>query len=387
MAYERLMWMEDPLKRVFCGVSVGNRTRRLKTALLHCRGDAWNLHPLAVDALTQPPPDPATGNVGAAISEAILELTRRCEIAACDIEAVGLEGLPHGQLPEDIASSVAERTGITVISGFASRDRASGGRGGPLEPLADWFLFRSARLTRLLIHLGAELRVTYLAANRPASDMVAFDVCSCCDFLDGFARALSQGRYDFDPSGHFGVQGRCCDGLVTKWASHPFLLRSPPKFISHDEFGAAFREDSLAFSSESALSARDVLCSACHFLVQSLAEAIHRWLPPRESLDEVLVSGGGLWNGLLWKLLVESFADKPIARIDKANIPSEARSAAHAALLAFFVTDNLPGHLPNLSGASGPRLLGHITPGSPDNWGRWITNLADTLDVVQTRAA
>jgi anhydro-N-acetylmuramic acid kinase len=387
MAYASLAWNDDGLNRVFAGATLGRRSRRLKTALAHCRGTSWNLRLLAVDAQTQPPPPVEPKRLAEVVSASVLELAERCRTAPTNIEVLGLDGFLTGGHSGPLCAWVAERTGVTVVSGFEHRDVAGGGRGGPLDPLADWFLFRSLKLTRLLIHLGPSLRITVLPAGQAPDEIICFDAGPCCDFLDGLVRDLSQSRYPFDPSGHFAVQGRCSDELVAKWASHPFLLRSPPRFLDDGDFGEEFRKSSLTFAAERGLSARDVLCSASHFVVRSLNESIDRWLPDRDGLDEVLVSGGGLWNGLLWKLMTDSLGSIPVSRIDKLRVPAEARRAVHAAIFAFLAMDNVPGNLPALSGAAGPRILGQITPGSPENWDRWVCNLADAFDEAPGRAA
>jgi anhydro-N-acetylmuramic acid kinase len=198
---------------------------------------------------------------------------------------------------------------------------------------------------------------------------------------------LSQGRHPFDPSGHFAVQGRICEELISKWSSHPFLLRPPPKFLDGAAFTAEICPSSLLFARDKRLSARDVLCSANQFVVRNLQEAIHRFVPQSQSIDEVWVSGGGSWNGFLWKLLADGLAPIPVARTDEAGVPAEARRAIHAALLAFFTMENLPANIPVLSGAAHQRVLGQITPGSRENWDRWVCNLADCFELVSEQAA
>ncbi|MGL4465123.1 MAG: anhydro-N-acetylmuramic acid kinase, partial [Planctomycetia bacterium] len=144
------------------------------------------------------------------------------------------------------------------------------------------------------------------------------------------------------------------------------------------EFGEPFRQASLAFAREQKLTADDVLCTANHFVVRNLRDAVQRL--PGSLVDEVWVAGGGVWNGFLWRLLQDAFAPYALARTDAVGLPGEARRAVHAALLAYFLTDNVPANLPALTGARRPMLLGSLVPGSVRQWDRWVCHLADRLD-------
>lgn len=386
MPLESNGWGAEPAMRVFGGASLSERSGRLKTSLLRCRGESWGLRCLAVDALTLPAPKQVGTELAAAIADALGQLAQHCDVPLAAVDALGLDGLPAGPTGP-LAALVAERTGVTVAAGFSDRDHALGGRGGPLSPLPDWLLFRSSKLYRLLLHLGPTLLVTLLPPAERPSKILCFDAGPCCAFLDGLVCELSQNKVAFDPSGHFAVQGRISEELVNKWMSHPFLLRPPPKFLGSRDFDTSFRQASLAFAREHRLSARDVLCSANQFVVRVLRDALRRFLPSGFTVDEAWVSGGGTRNGFLWKLLRDGLAPLPVARTDEAGIPSEARPAIHAALLAYFTMENLPGNLPALSGAAAARILGQITPGSPENWDRWVCHLADRFDLHHERAA
>src|SRR5262245_844537 len=73
------------------------------------------------------------------------------------------------------AATLAERTGITVVSDFRRRDTEAGGEGAPLVPIADWWLFRSETESRVLLNLGGMANVTWLKKGGTLGDGVAFD--------------------------------------------------------------------------------------------------------------------------------------------------------------------------------------------------------------------
>jgi anhydro-N-acetylmuramic acid kinase len=120
----------------------------------------------------------------------------------------------------------------------------------------------------------------------------------------------------------------------------------------------------------------DLLCTATHFVARSLAGAVRRFLPERMPPDRVLLSGGGVRNGLLWHLLAQQFAPLPLERTDRAGVPFDARKAMEFSLLAALTVDGVPANVTTATGATGARLLGSLTPGSPANWARCLAWMA-----------
>jgi anhydro-N-acetylmuramic acid kinase len=101
----------------------------------------------------------------------------------------------------------------------------------------------------------------------------------------------------------------------------------------------------------------------------------------------VLLTGGGVRNGLLWQRVSQQFGDK-VERADVVGVPALSRNAAAAAVLAALTCDGVSGNLPVLTGATGGRLLGHISPGDNRNWARCAAWLADqTGDYPRTNRA
>jgi anhydro-N-acetylmuramic acid kinase len=100
-------------------------------------------------------------------------------------------------------------------------------------------------------------------------------------------------------------------------------------------------------------------------------------------VERVILTGGGVRNGFLWRLLAERLAPAPIERSDGHGLPAEAKSAVDAAVLAALTLDGQPANVPAATGAGGARLLGRLTPGSPANWARclhWMTSGRDPQD-------
>ena len=123
-------------------------------------------------------------------------------------------------------------------------------------------------------------------------------------------------------------------------------------------------------------SVHDLLCTATHFVARGVADALRRFLPDSRVPNRILLSGGGVRNGLLWRLLEQHWEGIPLEKTDRFGIPADARKALAVGVLAALTVDGVPANVPAATGASGARLLGSLTPGSPANWARCLTWMA-----------
>ena len=71
-----------------------------------------------------------------------------------------------------------------------------------------------------------------------------------------------------------------------------------------------------------------------------------------------------------------SWTDLPHQRLTEIIGDAVNLDALVAALLGMFHIDQLPGNLPNLTGAGSQRILGRLTPGRPSNWRQLIRAMA-----------
>ncbi len=280
-----------------------------------------------------------------------------------------------GELRLGMTAVVAERTGVTTIGDFTASDLAVGGQGGPLAALPDFLLFRHPRESRLLVHLGRSARIVYLpAAARPA-DVVAVEAGPATGLLDSLMRQVTGGRESFDPGGKHAVQGRCLEPLLDRWLGHTALQRRPPRLFTRADFGADFAFHAVEKARELGGTPHDLLCTATAFVARSVALACSRFLPGVRC-DRILLSGGGVRNGLLWRLLDRQFDGLTLERTDAVGVPAAGREASAVAIHAALTLDGVPGNLPSATGAVNSRLLGTFCPGNAENWSRCVAWMA-----------
>ena len=78
--------------------------------------------------------------------------------------------------------------------------------------------------------------------------------------------------------------------------------------------------------------------------------------------DEIYLCGGGAHNTALRRRLAELLAPIPLTLTDDSGIGADWVEAVAFAWLAYQTRHGLPGNLPEVTGAQGPRVLGAIYP-------------------------
>jgi anhydro-N-acetylmuramic acid kinase len=384
--------------RYLIGLASGSGGDGVDAVLLQVEGTGLNLRARPIHVLHRPHPRELRelmARVGTEVRQMSLlhrllgetfaaaarQVADEARFALTQVSCIGCSGHVVGHEPEGrfpsvlelgMPAVVAERTGVTVVSDLRPRDLAAGGQGGPLEPLAERLLFLHAHEHRVRLHLGGLATLVYLPAGARPGDVLGVEAGPCGLFLDGLVRQLSGGREAFDAGGKQAVQGRCMEPLLERWLDHPCLQRPLPRSLPRQAFGEEFVTQTVRMARQKQWNLHDLLCTATHFVARAIALTLRRLLPPGQRLDRVLLSGGGIRNGLLWHLLEQQLAGIPLERTDAHGVPADGLRALTTGVLAALTLDGVPANLPQATGAAGARLLGSITPGSPANWARCV---------------
>ena len=307
----------------------------------------------------------------------------RCALAACaragvdpaTVAAVGSHGQTvwHDPPSNDRRgatlqlgdpATIAEVTGIPVVSDFRTRDVAAGGHGAPLVPWPDRLLFSAADRPRALQNLGGMANVTWLPASSSDDPVLAFDTGPGVALIDTAAELATDGRRTFDADGELAAAGEVDAGLLEQLLQHPFLRRPPPKSTGREVFGSAFVRSLVERRQpRTRRDWNDLIATLTAFTAASVAEAHRRWVLPR-GVNEVFLAGGGALNPVLAAMIAEELAPVPVRDLSELGLDPEAREAACFAVLAWAHLRGLPANEPNATGAAGPRVLGSLTPAS-----------------------
>ncbi len=297
-------------------------------------------------------------------------------IEAAEVEAIGSHGQtiwhdpPAGDrrgasLQLGDPATLAERTGIQVVSDFRARDLAAGGHGAPLVPWADRILFAVPDLSRAIQNLGGMANVTWLPPRGDDREVVAFDTGPGVALLDAAAELATGGRLRFDEDGRLAGKGAVDREMLDRLMEIPFLSESPPKSTGRELFGTELVRDLSEdlTPGETEAGWPDLMATLTAFTARSIGEAYGRWIAPL-GIDEVYLMGGGVRNPELVRRITEDLGSIPVRDSEELGLDPDVREAAAFALLAWAHLMGIPANVPGVTGSSGPRLLGSLTPGA-----------------------
>ena len=285
--------------------------------------------------------------------------------------ATGYQGLSD-------AATVAHRTGITCVDAFAAKDLAAGGHGGPVNALPLASLLSSYDDDRIVLELGRTVRLTYLpskARSGPA-DIRSFDVGPGTALVDYLTRRFTEGKHQFDPGGRLAVQGKRVPELAEHWLADPYFQQPLPRWYPLGVQSEEELEKSVEMAVQSGWSVCDLLCTATHFIAETISRAIQDYLPADLGEVEVVLTGGGRLNGLLLKEIGDRLNRAKLRMITELGFEPGSLKATSAAILAMWNVDRVHATRTEITGATSPQILGRLTPGCEPNWQRVLTEMA-----------
>lgn len=317
--------------------------------------------------------------LGELFARAAIALARGARVPLERISLIGSHGqtLQHRPRPERVGGLrvrstlqigepcvIAERTGVTTVADFRTRDVAAGGEGAPLTPLLHWVLFHRGDRTRAVQNVGGISNITVLPAGRPPSAVTAFDTGPGNMVIDAVVRRLTDGRDGMDRGGRMAGRGRVHRGLLGRLLSAPYFSRRPPKSTGREAYGEPYVDRVFARARRLRLAPDDLVATVTALTAESIADQIRRYVLPRHGdLREIIVGGGGARNPVLLDLLARALPSLEVSPYESHGFDSRAIEAMAFALLARMTVAGRGGNLPRATGARRPAVLGKIVPG------------------------
>ena len=274
---------------------------------------------------------------------------------------------------------VAEATGLPVVSDVRAADVAAGGHGAPLVPVLDRLLLGGlvgeGRRAGAL-NLGGIANVTVCA---PGTEPRAWDTGPANALVDAVVAAATHGEQAYDDGGRLAASGTVHEGLLADLLAEPYYAQPPPKSTGKELFHRRVRRGG----------GRPRRCAARAARPRRhprRAQCPHgRGLGARGGLDVLVASGGGVRNPVLLQRIAALVAPAEVTTTDTLGVPAGEKEAVAFALIGWATAHGLPGNVPSCTGASGPRVLGRVTPPPTGPWRppepltRW-PHLLETLE-------
>jgi anhydro-N-acetylmuramic acid kinase len=294
------------------------------------------------------------------LGELYAQAVRKVGVPLKTIKLIGCHGQtiyhqgkkPVNTLQIGESSIIAERTGITVVNDFRTRDVAAGGQGAPLVPFVDYLLFRHAKKSRVALNIGGIANISYIPAKAKHSELIAFDTGPGNMVIDALVSEFTKGKQLFDREGASAAKGHVDRKLLDKLLNDPYYKQRPPKSAGREQYGAEF------IAALPKLKLPDLIATATALTAATIAMGVNLV----GKADEIIASGGGVHNRQLMGNLAALLPDTKISTTNDHGIDADAKEAIAFAVLAYRTIHGRSGNLPSATGAKHPVVLGKITP-------------------------
>lgn len=270
------------------------------------------------------------------------------------------EFIPSKQLPVDLIAShghtlfhypekgitcqigngqtIANSTGIKVVSNLRKEDIDAGGSGAPIVPIGDLHLFKEFDYC---LNVGGIANITRKTPN----EVIAFDVCPANQVLNHYANKLG---FAYDDSGGIAAKGEVNKTLLNRLSEMHYFNIPAPKSLDN-----SFTKEVIQVIDKLEENSTNVLASYSEFIAQMVAKSIDDASPKKS----ILVTGGGAFNDTLMQHLRRVCACR-------VSIPSNAivnyKEALVMGLIGVLKVRNEVNCLASVTGAKTDTICGTI---------------------------
>jgi len=292
-------------------------------------------------------------------AKACLALLAKTSLSAKHIKAIGSHGqtlchFPNSQHPFSLqigdANIIAQRTKITTVADFRSRDIAAGGQGAPLVPAFHQAIFHSDLENRAILNIGGIANLTLLPKNTQQA-VQGFDTGVGNTLMDSWIHQHLKQAYD--KNGDWAKTGTVQADLLHALKADAYFKQPLPKSTGTEYFSKAWL---MAKLSPFHYQPEDIQRTLCQFTAETIAEALLKFAP---TTDTLFICGGGIHNQCLMDSLKNLLPISIKSTKDIGVDPDQVEAMAFA-WLAKQTLKGLTSNLPSVTGAKQAVILGGI---------------------------
>jgi len=259
-------------------------------------------------------------------------------------------------------SLLSEAFAIPVVSDFRVRDIAAGGTGAPLVPYIDYLLFKKLQKTLLILNIGGIANFTIIPRSvRTIDEVFALDSGPGNILCDILVKIITGGVQNCDIDGRLALRGTIRQDILKELKEHPYIQAPLPKSTGPEVFGADLVWQIITRFHIEPVQYYDLLATFSRFTAEAIYLNYAKFFADKYPLDEIIASGGGVHNPVLMEHLRQLFGSVGINPPDIYGVPGDGKEALAFAMLAALYVWQIPGNVPNVTGARHTVVLGKLT--------------------------
>lgn len=298
--------------------------------------------------------------LGKLFSDASLALIKQESLDKHSVTAIGSHGQtlwhqPSGECPFSMqlgdASIITEKTGITTVADFRSRDVAAEGQGAPLAPAFHHEFLSHPEKNRVILNIGGIANITLLPNTDSSKTISGFDTGPGNGLIDAWISLNAKKSYD--QNGDWAKSGKILPDILEILLSDEFFSVPPPKSTGKESFNLNWLNqilgEKLNFNK-----AEDIQATLTELTAKSIANSID------DDYEELFICGGGIHNDFLTDRLQIHLPKIKIDSTEVLGIHPDWMEAMAFAWLAKQTLEENTSNLPEVTGAKGKRILGAI---------------------------
>ena len=304
--------------------------------------------------------------MGHLFADCCLRLLAKSNLKPEQIYAIGSHGqtlrhYPDSPYPTTLQigdpNIIAQLTGITTIADFRRKDMATGGQGAPLVPPFHQAIFTKKNRSRVILNIGGIANITFLPDS--SDSVLGYDTGPGNGLMDDWC--IRHFNCAYDQSGKLATQGKVDKKLLSIFLSDPYFSQKAPKSTGREYFSYQWIEAQLEQQQDD-ISSLDVLATLLELSCLSISnEVLHlSAMMANETIDELLVCGGGVKNNRLMQRLQELMPKVIVSSTENYGLHPDWVEASAFAWLAHQTLNGLSANLPSVTGARSKVILGAI---------------------------
>ncbi|GKX31801.1 anhydro-N-acetylmuramic acid kinase [Vallitalea longa] len=305
--------------------------------------------------------------LGEKMAEAANVVIKKANLNNSDIDFISTHGQTIYHIPEYHATMqigelavIAERTGCITVGDYRPSDMAAKGQGAPLVPFTDYLLFRSRSKGRALINIGGISNVSLIETGVGLEDVTAFDMGPGNMLIDAIVSIGTNNQYTYDKNGNIASKGKVCNNWLYNIINNDeFITKMPPKSTGREKYTFNLAKELYNQGISMGLDFEDIIATITSYTIESIIMHFRDYIDINYNIDEVIISGGGVYNNTIIKGL-DNGLKQHVTILDDWGYSSDAKEAIAFAILGNEFLHGNNNNLPSATGASKGICMGKL---------------------------